>query len=112
MLVPLLAWLLGVVATLAALRVRRGFVATLGPGYAGRYLLVQGGAINAALWFVVQAAAGWSQILVVDAYWLPLVYGAIFFGYSLSNIDWTAKKFHDPEAAGAAVKAADPHVES
>lgn len=94
MLVPALALLLGVVATLAALRVRRGFVATLGPGYAGRYLLVQGLAINAALWFVVQAAAGWSQVHVVDAYWLPVAYGAVFFAYSLSNIDWTAKKFH------------------
>lgn len=98
MLVPLLALLLGVVATLVALRVRRPLVASLGPGYAGRYLLIQGLAINGALWYIVAAAAGWSQIVVADAYWMIPAYGAVYFLYSLSNIDWTAKKFHDVES--------------
>lgn len=93
----LLALALGVIATVAALRVRRQLLPGLGEGYVPRFLLVQGVAINVALWLVVQWAANWSEFphsLGADL-GLVLAYGLVFFGYSISNVDWTAKKFHD-----------------
>lgn len=96
MLVAALSVLAGLVACVAAIAVRRPLVARLGAGYTGRFLLVQGLAINGALYYVVQGMAGWSGIQAT--WWLPLAYGPLFFLYSLSNIDWTARKFHDLEA--------------
>lgn len=95
MLVAALSVLAGLVACVAAIVVRRPLVARLGPGYTGRFLAVQGLAINGVLFYVVQAMAGWSG---ARTWWLPPAYGLLFFVYSLSNIDWTAKKFHDLEA--------------
>ena len=86
----------GVLATFAALVVRRPLVAQLGEGYAWRFLLVQALAINGVLYLVVQATMTWMDLRggALD-FWLPLPYGMLFFFYSLSNIDWTARKFHD-----------------
>lgn len=91
-----LASLLGVVATVAALLARWAVVRRLDQGYLGRFALVQGVAINAAL----LAVCAWTavQFGLVDRLGSPMlavVYGLAFFGYSLSNIDWTIKKFHD-----------------
>lgn len=88
----------GVFATLAALAVRRPLVGQLGRGFAGRFLAVQAIAINLALYLVVQATAGWLGLRGGAAdNWLPVAYGLMFFIYSMSNIDWTARKFHDVE---------------
>ncbi len=98
MLTAALSLAAGVLATLAALAMRRPLVARLGPGYAGRFLATQAIAINLALFFVVQATAGWLGLSggATDQ-WLPVAYGLLFFMYSMSNIDWTARKFHDFE---------------
>lgn len=98
MITAVLSLAAGVLATLAALAVRRPLVGQLGAGYTGRFLAVQAIAINLALFFVVQATVGWLGLAGGAAdYWLPAAYGLMFFGYSMSNIDWTARKFHDVE---------------
>jgi hypothetical protein len=91
-----LASLLGVLASGLALVARWAVVRGIGPGYMGRFLLVQGGAINAALLSV----CAWTSVQFglldrLGAGTLVCAYGALFFVYSLSNIDWTIKKFHD-----------------
>jgi hypothetical protein len=96
MLMAALGLAAGFLATLAALAVRRPLVATLGAGYTGRFLLVQAIAINAVLYYVVRSAAAWVELPGgAGNPWLPVAYGLLFFLYSLSNIDWTARKFHD-----------------
>ena len=96
MLIAALGVLAGFVACVAAIAVRRPLVARLGSGYTGRFLLVQGLAINAVLYYVVQGMMGWSGVQA--GWWAPPAYGLLFFLYSMSNIDWTARKFHDVEA--------------
>lgn len=88
----------GVLATLAALVVRRPLVRQLGEGYARRFLAVQAVAINVVFFLVVRATADWVQLEgAARDFGLPIGYGLLFFVYSLSNIDWTARKFHDVE---------------
>ena len=94
----------GLVAVLVAMRVRRDLSARLGSAWRVRFLLVQGVLINLALFFVwrwVAANLGWGEGTAV---WIvSLAYAPTFFVYSLSNIDWTARKFHcEVEAAADA----------
>jgi hypothetical protein len=88
----LLPLLLGVGAAIAALMLKRTLVRPLGPGYWLRFLAVQAGVINVLFWALLQAIAkqsGWENRWA----WL-VAYVVLFFFYSLSNIDWTIKKFH------------------
>jgi hypothetical protein len=90
-----LSLLIGLLAVFAAIRVRGPLVAQLGRGWLIRFLVVQGGLINAVLlWVVLSTLKGFSWSTGAAAWGIPLGYGALFYVYSLSNIDWTAKKFH------------------
>ncbi|MEB3330594.1 MAG: hypothetical protein VKQ33_15315 [Candidatus Sericytochromatia bacterium] len=91
-----LASFLGAGATILALLSRWAQVRRLDRGYLPRFLLVQGLAINAALlgvgtWTVAQ----FGVLERLGPALLTGAYGGLFFFYSLSNIDWTIKKFHD-----------------
>ena len=96
MLTAVLGLAAGVLATLAALVVRRPLVHQLGEGYVRRFLAVQGLAINVVFFLVVRATADWVELRGAALHvGLPVAYGLLYFVYSLSNIDWTARKFHD-----------------
>jgi hypothetical protein len=90
-----LAFTTGLLAVFAALAVRRPLTAQLGRGWLIRFLVVQAGLINAVLLAIVLYIGkqlGWTG---GTAFWaVPLGYAVLFFFYSLSNLDWTAKKFH------------------
>jgi hypothetical protein len=90
-----LAFIVGLLAVFGAIGVRRPLTARLGRSWLVRFLAVQAGLINAVLLAIVMQIAkqlGWQGPV---ALWLvPVGYGVLFFFYSLSNIDWTAKKFH------------------
>jgi hypothetical protein len=93
--VPALAFLSGLLAVFVALRARGPLAARLGRPWLMRFLAVQAGLINAVLLAIVLQIAnqlGWQGPVALWA--VPLGYGVLFFFYSLSNIDWTAKKFH------------------
>ncbi len=86
---------LGFLATVAALVVRWPVIRVLGSAYFARFLAVQAVAINLVLFGVVAWAAGnfgWSAVLFGWAG--PPLYGLVFFAYSLTNIDFTARKYH------------------
>ncbi|MDB5100904.1 MAG: hypothetical protein JWM80_5325 [Cyanobacteria bacterium RYN_339] len=92
----LVAILLGFIAVMAAMRARRDMAATLGREWRMRFLLVQGLLINVALFATICLVIG--KGASASEQWLAvLVYGPLFYGYSLSNINWTAKKFHGVE---------------
>jgi hypothetical protein len=90
-----LGFILGLVAVFAAIKRRSALVRPLGPGWFVRFLVVQAGLINALLLAIIMVVAqqlGWTG---PTAAWLvPVGYGVLFFFYSLSNVDWTVKKFH------------------
>ena len=98
----LIAWgsalagvLVGLLAVLASLRVRRDLASQLGRDWRVRFVTVQAGPINLVLFAVLHYLAiqqGWDG--TTAAWGLVLAYGPVFFGYSLANIDWTARKFH------------------
>jgi hypothetical protein len=97
--VAIVSLLLGILAVWAALRVRKTLAAGLGRDWLIRFWVVTAGPINVVLLAVVLAIAnnhGWTT--GVGAFVLPLLYGVLFFFFSLSNIDWTAKKFHPEES--------------
>ncbi|MFP5503631.1 MAG: hypothetical protein ACLGIN_14165 [Candidatus Sericytochromatia bacterium] len=86
-------FLIGIVAALAATVLRPAIVRRLGTGWLIRYMGIQAGLINAALVALVLALGrDWAQ--GAGLVLLPVAYGLGFFFYSLSNIDWTVKKFH------------------
>lgn len=92
--VAIVSLLLGLVAVWAALRVRRTLAAELGRDWLIRFWVVTGGPINVVLLAVVLAIAnnhGWTT--GAGRFVLPLVYGVVFYFFTLSNIEWTAKKF-------------------
>lgn len=94
-----LSFLVGLLAVAVALGLRRPLAAHLGRGWLVRFLAVQAGLINAVLLVIVLQIAhtlGWEGPVALWA--VPLGYGVLFFFYSLSNIDWTAKKFHSEGA--------------
>lgn len=71
----------------------------LGTQYIGRFWVVQGLFINAALLAVWQWTSQTSGLIAeVSAVWLNLAYVFVFFFYSIANIDWTIKKFHAAES--------------
>jgi hypothetical protein len=89
--------LIGLVAVVAAMRVRRGLSARLGQEWRRRFLLVQGLPINVVLFLVLGYVVS-NLDLGNAASWVLLgLYGPLFFGYSIANIDWTARKFHGEE---------------
>ena len=93
--VGVVSLLVGALAALAAIAMRRALAAALGRGWLVRYMVIQALVINGVLLaltlWMAQAmgffanAAGWAFVGL---------YGLMFFFYSVSNIDWTAKKFH------------------
>lgn len=97
-----MAWLwalaaLGVAAAAVvfALRVRQPLIAPLGSPYRMRFFAVQAGPINVILFGVIWATAGrlgWADALgsVLGVF----AYGVVFYLYSVSNVDWTLRKFH------------------
>ena len=90
-----LGFIFGLVAVFAAIKRRTALVGPLGPGWSVRFLVVQAGLINAVLLALVLTIAGQLGWTGPAAVWLvPLGYAVGFFFYSLSNIDWTVKKFH------------------
>lgn len=97
-LTALVGLLLGLVAVVAAMRVRRDLASGLGREWRVRFLLVQGVLINGTLFAVIRYIShnlGWTD---ATSLWLvSALYGPLFFGYSLSNVDWTARKFHGVE---------------
>lgn len=99
MTIVLVGFILGLVAVFAAIKRRAALVRPLGSGWYVRFLVVQAGLINALLLAVILVVAkqlGWTGPV---AEWLvPLGYGVLFFFYSLSNVDWTVKKFHSEGA--------------
>lgn len=94
-LVTSISFVLGVLAVLGAVRVKGPLAERLGRSWRVRFCLMQGGVINAFVLYVVSAVAkanGWTS---GGANWaVPAGYAVLFFFYSLSNIDWTARKFH------------------
>lgn len=97
--VAIVSLLLGILAVWAALRVRKTLAAELGRDWLVRFWIVTAGPINVVLLAVVLGIAnhhGWTG--GTAAFVLPIVYGVLFFFFSLSNIDWTAKKFHAKES--------------
>ena len=87
--------LLGLVAVLVAMRVRRGLAAQLGREWRVRFRSVQAGPINLVLYAVLRYVTmqlGWND--TVSLWGLSVAYGPLFYLYSLQNIDWTARKFH------------------
>lgn len=97
--VAIVSLLLGLLAVWAALRVRRVLAAELGRDWLIRFWVVTGGPINVVLLAVVLGIAnhhGWTSGAAFVV--LPLAYGVLFYFFSLSNIDWTAKKFHARDA--------------
>jgi hypothetical protein len=97
-LTALVGLLLGLVAVVAAMRVRRDLASGLGRDWRVRFFLVQGVLINGTLFAVIRYVShnlGWTD---PASLWLVSgLYGLLFFGYSLSNVDWTARKFHGVE---------------
>lgn len=94
----LLGLAIGFIAVVVAMRLRRDLAAQLGREWRIRFLAVQGVLINAALfavWEYVASNLGWTQGSQV--WGVAIAYGPVFLGYSLSNIDWTARKFHGVE---------------
>lgn len=95
----LFGFTLGLLAVVVAMRVRRDLAARLGREWRLRFMAVQGVPINLALfavWHYLAANLGWWDGQHV--WWLALAYTPVFFFYSLSNIDWTARKFHGVES--------------
>lgn len=91
---------LGGVATLASLLRRWVLVRHLGKAWWLRFALVQGLAVNALMAYTYLSVAehlGW--VAQGHGLWaLPLGYGLGFFALSLSNADWSARKFHGLDA--------------
>ena len=90
-----LGFVFGVLAVFAAIRSKAAAVRPLGASFFGRFLAIQAGLINAVLLAIVLQIAkqlAWQGPVAVWA--VPVGYGVLFFFYSLSNIDWTVKKFH------------------
>jgi hypothetical protein len=92
----LVAIVLGFIAVMAAMRVRRELAGALGREWRVRFLLVQGVLINVALFATVCYLIG-KDVSVLEQWLATLLYGPVFYFYSLSNINWTAKKFHGVE---------------
>jgi hypothetical protein len=94
----LVAVVIGFLAVVAAMRVRRELAGSLGKAWRVRFLLVQGVLINVVLFAVVCYLIGRDDVTTAAEKWAAVVmYGPLYFGYSLHNIDWTAKKFHGVE---------------
>lgn len=86
---------IGLMAVLVAMRLRRDLAAQLGRDWRLRFLAVQGILINLclfAVWRWVADNLGYSDDTSLWA--VSCIYGPVFLVYSLSNIDWTARKFH------------------
>lgn len=90
-----LGFILGLVAVFAAIKRRKALVEPLGPGWFVRFLAIQGGLINGVLLALILVIAQQLAWTGPTAAWLvPIGYALGFYVYSLSNIDWTVKKFH------------------
>lgn len=95
MVLSTVAFLLGLAAVIAAIRVRWPLAQRLGTGWLVRFGLVQGLVINAALLAVVLALVKGYAWATSPAVWaVPLAYAGMYYWYSLANISWTAQKFH------------------
>jgi hypothetical protein len=90
----LLGLAVGLIAVVVAMRMRRDLAARLGQAWRIRFLAVQGGLINITLFMVWRYVAGNLDLEGGELWAASLAYGPVFFFYSLSNIDWTARKFH------------------
>ena len=98
MLSALLGLTIGMMAVVVALRVRRDLAARLGREWRLRFLAVQGGLINVTLFVVWRYLAASLAGDGATLWFASALYGPVFFFYSLSNIDWTARKFHGMDA--------------
>ncbi|MNS59654.1 hypothetical protein D3C72_926160 [compost metagenome] len=95
-----LGFILGLVAVFAAIKRRKALVEPLGPGWFVRFLAIQAGLINGALLALILVIAQQLAWTGPTAAWLvPIGYAVGFYFYSLSNIDWTVKKFHSQGGA-------------
>jgi hypothetical protein len=90
----LLGLAIGLMTVVVAMRMRRDLAARLGRDWRLRFLAVQGGLINVTLFVVWRYIAQNLGMEGRDLWIASIVYGPVFFFYSLSNIDWTARKFH------------------
>ncbi|HEY9723692.1 MAG TPA: hypothetical protein V6D47_16895 [Oscillatoriaceae cyanobacterium] len=89
------AFLLGLAAVFAAIRMRWPLAQRLGTGWLLRFGLVQGVLINGVLLAVVLALVkGYTWAASPVVWVVPLAYAGMFYWYSLANITWTAQKFH------------------
>lgn len=99
MLALAIAFALASLAAALALVFRWPAVRGLGSSYLGRFWVVQGIFINAALlavWHWTSYSMGLAS--EISALWLYAAYVFVFFFYSVANIDWTIKKFHAAES--------------
>lgn len=89
------AGVLGWLAMGLAIWTRRHLAVSLGRPWFGRFVAVQGLLIHPLLLALVYYLAA---RLGVAAHWAAApVYGLLFYLYTLSNIGFTARKFHGAE---------------